>query len=130
MNTRQAIAAMRRLHAGGYHAKAEWVCKKRLNAPSAVQRQDASDRLLAIRDANGGSYPRPLSQEVRDFQAVVFASQTWTIGRIEGVAGLQFLAVEGQGDTLEEAVHDATRRREADRKRYSECRGKPAERNA
>lgn len=122
MNTKQAIAAMRKLHAGGYHSKAEWVCSKRLRAPSKEQREEARAKLDAIREANGGSYPRPLPQNVRDLQATYFATQTWTIGRIQGVAGIKFLCVEGQGDTLEEAVEDAHKRHESECRRNAEYR--------
>jgi hypothetical protein len=122
MNQRQAIAAMREIHSGIYKSDTKWTCVKRLKAPKKAEREAARARLAAIREANGGEYPRPVSQEVRDLQTIVFASETWTIGYIAGVGGIKFLHVSGQGETLEEAVQDARDKREADRKRYAEIR--------
>lgn len=108
MTPKQARAAMRRLHAGGYRANAEFVCQ--LNRHVTTREPDrvlARAALRRIREANGGRLPR--TDDVRRLQGIALAFRCM-IGRLEGYRGLQWLAVEGHGDTWADAVADATRR--------------------
>jgi hypothetical protein len=87
---------VRKIHEGGYHARAKWACKKRLRAPTKPERAAASAKLATIRDANGGSYPHPVPLEVKDLQAIVFASTTWTIGIVVSICGIAMFEVAGR----------------------------------
>lgn len=113
MTPRQAIAAMRALHKGGYHARARWVTRSDPGALRAPEREALRQELRAIREQNGGDYPRPKSKELvakidlaHRYPCVILRNEGW-------------LVWEGCGDTWEEAVQYARNARRVGLKPHS-----------
>lgn len=127
MNIRGAlrcVGALREAHPST--ARYKWAGRLDPNAPLRPERAHAIARLREVREQHDNRWlsstfiktlPSPLREEVTQASSAAHRYRC-TLGHIDGVAGMSFFVIDGQGDTWEEAVEAVSARLVADRERW------------